>query len=155
MACGRPQCGDDRVPQRVSHATYIYPETADALFRGLPEPFWVFDCALVFWVVVKYGTDALGGSGIKSALFAANCTPIMRDLCPLPAADCPLGFDVEPPAIWVEHGGQIFLPYLGSSSALNVSETLRFFMERLHKIPWGMAALFRQVLAKLLEGERD
>jgi len=45
------------------------------------------------------------------------------------------------------------LPYLGSSTSLNVNSTLTFFMNRLETIPWGWATLFRQVLGKLLTTE--
>ncbi|ORY25649.1 fungal-specific transcription factor domain-domain-containing protein [Naematelia encephala] len=104
--------------------------------RGaFPELFWMFDCALVFWAVVKYGLDSLKSSELRSALFAANW------------------FDTDPPQVWLEHGGQIVFPYLGSSSTMNVKDTLTLFMNRIDSMPWGLATQFRQVLAKLLDAE--
>ena len=63
------------------------------------------------------------------------------------------GFDTEPPKVWIDHGGQLVLPYLGSSASLDVNATLTFFMNRLESIPWGWATLFRQVLGKLLTSD--
>lgn len=57
--------------------------------------------------------------------------------------------------MWVDHGGQLVLPYLGSSATLDVNNTLTFFMDRLDTIPWGWARLFRQVLGKLLTTAND
>jgi len=46
------------------------------------------------------------------------------------------------------------MPFLGSSSTLTVTDTLKLFMDRLEMSPWGLAGQFRQVLAKLLEAEK-
>lgn len=64
-----------------------------------------------------------------------------------------VGFDTEPPKVWIDHGGQLVLPYLGSSAQLDLNSTLTFFMNRLDSIPWGWATLFRQVLGKLLTSD--
>lgn len=42
------------------------------------EPFWAFDCALIFWVIIKYGQESVHSSELKSALFAANCMSFCR-----------------------------------------------------------------------------
>lgn len=115
---------------------------------ALSELFWTFDCALVFWAIVKYAGHRLSSTELKSALFAANCK--RTSLTWLMA-----GFDTEPPQVWIDHGGQLMLPYLGSSTSLNVNSTVTFFMNRLETIPWGWATLFRQVLGKLLTTEEE
>lgn len=55
--------------------------------------------------------------------------------------------------MWISHGGQITFPLLGSSTTWTVSSMLRIFMDRLHKMPWGLAVQNRLVLNKLLEAE--
>ena len=42
-------------------------------YSALSELFWTFDCALVFWAIVKYAGHRLSSTELKSALFAANC----------------------------------------------------------------------------------
>jgi hypothetical protein len=71
-----------------------------------------------------------------------------------PNAAYPIGFDADPPSVWIEHGGQIVMPFLGSSTSMTVVDTLKLFMDRLDMSPWGLAGQFRQVLAKLLEAEK-
>lgn len=63
------------------------------------------------------------------------------------------GFDVDPPLMWVQHGGQMFLPFLGSSTTLKMKETIEFFIAQMNAMPWGMAAFQRQVLVVLLQAE--
>ena len=46
---------------------------------ALSELFWTFDCALVFWAIVKYAGHRLSSTELKSALFAANCKRIWAD----------------------------------------------------------------------------
>lgn len=62
------------------------------------------------------------------------------------------GFDVEPPSVWLEHGGQVILPCLGSSASLSCKSVLEYYIGQLNKMPWGMAGLYKQVLGKLLSG---
>jgi acyl dehydratase len=63
------------------------------------------------------------------------------------------GFDVDPPSMWLTHGGQIFLPFLGSSTALKIRDTLEHFIRQMSAMPWGLAAFQKQVLTLLLEAE--
>ncbi|WVQ80691.1 hypothetical protein IAT38_002796 [Cryptococcus sp. DSM 104549] len=101
------------------------------------ELFWTFDCALVFWVILKYAPGQLASSTFQSAFFAANW------------------FDTSPPEMWLSHGGQLILPYLGSSLIWTVSSMLETFMRRLETMPWGLAVQYRLVLGRLLQGERE
>lgn len=113
------------------------------------------DCALVFWMVAKYGLANLKSTELRSALFAANCEfGICVSLSPIRVKLREVGFDTEPSPIWLEHGGQIVFPYFGSSSDLTVKGTLVKFMDGLDSMPWGLAAQLRQVLVKLLEEEK-
>lgn len=57
--------------------------------------------------------------------------------------------------MWIAHGGQITFPLLGSSTTWTVSAMLRIFMDRLHKMPWGLAVQYHLVLNKLLEAESE
>lgn len=63
------------------------------------------------------------------------------------------GLCITPPEMWISHGGQITFPLLGSSTTWTVSTMLKIFMDRLHKMPWGLAVQNRLVLNKLLEAE--
>ena len=65
-----------------------------------------------------------------------------------------LGFDVDPPSMWLQHGGQIFLPFLGSSTSLKIKDTLEFFIRQIAAMPWGLAGFQKQVLTLLLENEQ-
>lgn len=86
------------------------------------------------------------------ALLASMRFPYPYPYPYLPAND--LGFDVDPPAMWVQHGGQMFLPFLGSSTTLKMKDTVQFFIAQMNAMPWGMAAFQKQVLTLLLEVER-
>ncbi|WWC88487.1 uncharacterized protein L201_003398 [Kwoniella dendrophila CBS 6074] len=100
------------------------------------ELFWTFDCALVVWAIVKYAPHQLSSStGLRSALFSANW------------------FDTVPPKLWLEHGGEIVFPFLGSSINWKVSNLLELFMSRLEKMKWGLAIQYKLVLNTLLEAE--
>jgi hypothetical protein len=53
--------------------------------------------------------------------------------------------------MWVQHGGQMFLPFLGSSTTLKMRETIGFFVAQMNAMPWGMAAFQKQVLTLLID----
>ena len=55
--------------------------------------------------------------------------------------------------MWVEHGGQLILPFIGSSANFSIKDILRHFITQLNKMPWGMAGMYKQVLEKLLQEE--
>lgn len=55
--------------------------------------------------------------------------------------------------MWVQHGGQLFLPFLGASTSLKMKDTLQFFITQMEAMPWGLAAFQKQVLTLLLEME--
>jgi hypothetical protein len=121
------------------------------------EPFWAFDCALIFWVIIKYGQDSVHSYELKSALFAANC---MSSASSSSSTTRNIGiqltfsgFDVDPPNMWITHGGQIFLPFLGSSTAFKIRDTLEHFIRQMGAMPWGLAAFQKQVLTLLLDAE--
>lgn len=106
----------------------------------------MFDSALVIWAICKYGGKGLRG-GIRPALFAANC-----EWYEWISADSP-GFDVEPPGMWIEHGGQLILPVIGSTVGISVRGILDHFISQLRGLPWGMGGMYKQVLEKLAEQE--
>lgn len=56
--------------------------------------------------------------------------------------------------MWVEHGGQLILPFVGSSATFSSRDLLEQFINQLKKMPWGMAAMYKQVLEKLV-GEQE
>lgn len=55
--------------------------------------------------------------------------------------------------MWITHGGQIFLPFLGSSTAFKIRDTLEHFIRQMGAMPWGLAAFQKQVLTLLLDAE--
>ncbi|KAI9634952.1 fungal-specific transcription factor domain-containing protein [Dioszegia hungarica] len=123
------------VRRAVWHAGVLNALLAEFPLGAFPEAFWAFDCALVLWAIVKYDGDRLRATGPRPALFAANW------------------FDVEPPPMWIDHGGQLILPFLGSSTGFTVHNILGHFIDQLRQMPWGMAGMYKQVLEKLVEQE--
>jgi hypothetical protein len=55
--------------------------------------------------------------------------------------------------MWIDHGGQLILPFLGSSTGFTVHNILGHFIDQLRQMPWGMAGMYKQVLEKLVEQE--
>ncbi|ODN81756.1 hypothetical protein, variant [Cryptococcus amylolentus CBS 6039] len=99
------------------------------------DMFLTFDCALMFWVILKYAPHQLVSSTAESVFFEAKW------------------FDIIPPDMWIAHGGSINFPFLGSSATWTIPAILRHFMERLSKMPWGLALQNKLVLEKLLVSE--
>ncbi|OXG22537.1 hypothetical protein C361_03202 [Cryptococcus neoformans Tu259-1] len=122
------------VRKLVWHAGVLNELMAENPRGSIGELIWTFDCALIFWIVLKHAPQQLS-SASPVAFFAANW------LC------------ITPPEMWISHGGQITFPLLGSSTTWTVSTMLKIFMDRLHKMPWGLAVQNRLVLNKLLEAE--
>nr|KIR49784.1 hypothetical protein I312_00876 [Cryptococcus bacillisporus CA1280] len=120
----------------VWHAGVLSELMAENPRGSIGELIWTFDCALIFWIVLKHAPQQLT-SALPVAFFAANW------LC------------ITPPEMWIAHGGQITFPLLGSSTTWTVSAMLRIFMDRLHKMPWGLAVQYHLVLNKLLEAENE
>lgn len=142
------ECYIGGIPLRVSLRV-----RCKLMSSAFPEAFWAFDCVLVFWAIVKHGSDAFQSGGLRSALFAANCKCPFSYLFSLELKLMSIGFDVEPPTMWVEHGGQLILPFIGSSANFSTKDILRHCIAQLNKMPWGMAGMYKQVLEKLLQEE--
>ncbi|WVQ73151.1 hypothetical protein IAR50_002715 [Cryptococcus sp. DSM 104548] len=103
--------------------------------KSAGDMFLTFDCALMFWVILKYAPHQLMPSTSEAASFSAKW------------------FDMTPPEMWVAHGGSILFPFLGSSASWTIPMILRHFMERLGKMPWGLALQNKLVLENLLDSE--
>lgn len=74
MARGCAQCASGRVSAGVSGIIFFCMRVvATDESRHYAEPYWAFDCALIFWSVIKFGQESINSSELKSALFAANC----------------------------------------------------------------------------------
>ena len=56
--------------------------------------------------------------------------------------------------MWIQHGGQVYLPLMGGSINLELHDTLQVFIRHLGGMPWGSAVLQKQVLSQLQESEK-
>ncbi|KAL1962696.1 hypothetical protein VTN77DRAFT_9240 [Rasamsonia byssochlamydoides] len=96
------------------------------------ETVWIFDVALTFWAIIKFGQGGLlGGSSTGQ-----NRTTITWSEFD----------DVEG---WIQNGGPVSFQGLGDLAELTVSKILSTFSERLENMSWGIAQRFRHVLMNL------
>ncbi|OBT68701.1 hypothetical protein VE03_01825 [Pseudogymnoascus sp. 23342-1-I1] len=94
------------------------------------ESVWIFDAALTFWAIIKFG-DGLGGS-----LAAQSRTTVTWSG----------SSEVDG---WIQNGGPVSFQGIGDLAELSVSRVLSVFGERLENMPWGIADRFRHVLVNL------
>jgi hypothetical protein len=53
--------------------------------------------------------------------------------------------------MWIERGGQLIIPFLGSTISITTRSVLEHFIAQLGKMPWGLAVMYKQVLERLVE----
>ncbi|KAH8805434.1 fungal transcriptional regulatory protein [Xylogone sp. PMI_703] len=96
------------------------------------ETVWVFDAALTFWTMIKFGTGLIGSSDTSNKVT-------------ITWSDSDDVYD------WIQRGGPVSFQGIGNLSELTVPKVLSVFIERLENIPWGLAQRFRHVLMNLRE----
>ncbi|KFY26674.1 hypothetical protein V493_03945 [Pseudogymnoascus sp. VKM F-4281 (FW-2241)] len=94
------------------------------------ESVWMFDAALTFWAIIKFGI------GLGSSLAAQNRTTVTWSG----------SNEVDG---WIQNGGPVSFQGIGDLAELSVSRVLSVFSERLENMPWGIADRFRHVLVNL------
>ncbi|KFZ03327.1 hypothetical protein V502_11042 [Pseudogymnoascus sp. VKM F-4520 (FW-2644)] len=99
-------------------------------FDAPSESVWIFDAALTFWAIIKFGIG-LGGLSASQG----------RTIVTWSGSN-----EVDG---WIQNGGPVSFQGIGDLAELSVSRVLSVFSERLENMPWGIADRFRHVLDQL------
>ncbi|KIM99147.1 hypothetical protein OIDMADRAFT_56312 [Oidiodendron maius Zn] len=125
---------DDPVNARaiLVHAGQLTSLLARFTFDTPSESVWMFDAALTFWAIVKFGVG-IGGSSDSSRETTVTWS------------------DSDEVYSWIENGGRVTFQGIGDLSQLSVPKILGIFIERLDNMPWGIAQRFKHVLVNIRE----
>lgn len=113
------------------------------------EAVWIFDVALSFWAIIKFGTD-LGSSAAAQVRTTVTCklySPSVISCWQL------VGSGSSDADGWIQNGGPVSFQGIGDLAELNAAKILSVFCERLENMPWGIADRFRHVLVNLSKEE--
>lgn len=115
------------------------------------EAVWLFDVALTFWAIVKFGRQ------FGSPSTTQNRTIVTCERDPLqwfllwhtPNENPSPGSEFDDVDGWIRRGGPVSFQGLGELTELTVSKILAIFSERLENMSWSIAQRFRHVLTNL------
>lgn len=93
------------------------------------EVIGLFDCALCFWVILKYSPAPIASGSLRATIDDS----ITRD-----ARD------------WVDMGGDVLITGLGLGSLMTYQSVLDVCSKRLGMLSWGLAGRYRTLLRNLM-----